>query len=256
MQDLGKITIDINEGGGSSAGGAPSGMGGGDGGGGGINIQAMMSAAASALSFVAGVVKKAFDEVAKAARYIYDSLMRLHSFIMGFADDIREYSPAIQLADLGNEMAMMAKKMRMSAVTSPFIAAQMVQSGRVERAMFEIRGFTASLGAIFLEPITKAVADILENLVVRLPEIIEAIYEAAKTTGMMTMKLGEAMVGSYSLLGVGGMGIGAVLIQLGAMAINISKNVKKLADRADAEMSLGELNKPFLNDLRLMGARI
>jgi len=255
MQDLGKITIDINEGGGSSAGGAASSASSG-GGGGGINIQAMMSAAASALSFVASVVKKAFDEVAKAARYIYDSLMRLHSFIMGFADDIREYSPAIQLAELGNEMEMMAKKMHMSAVTGPFVAAQIVQSGRVERAMLEIRGFTASLGAIFLEPITKAVADILENIVVRLPEIIEAIYEAAKTTGMMAMKLGEAMVGSYSLLGVGGMGIGAVLIQIGAMAINISKNVKKLADRADAEMSLSDLNKPFLNDLRLMGARI
>jgi hypothetical protein len=255
MQDLGKITIDINEGGGSSAGGAPSGMSGGSGGGGGINIQAMMSAAASALSFVAGVVKKAFDEVAKAARYIYDSLMRLHSFIMGFADDIREYSPAIQLAELGNEMAMMAKKMRMSAVTGQFVAAQIVQSGRVERAMLEIRGFTASLGAIFLEPITKAVADILENIVVRLPEIIEAIYEAAKSGGLMSMKFGQALV-ENPIFGMSGMALGAWIIQFGAMAINISKNVKKLADRADAEMSLDELNKPFLNDLRLMGARI
>jgi hypothetical protein len=256
MQDLGKITIDINEGGGSSAGGAPSGASGGSGGGGGINIQAIMSAAASALSFVASVVKKAFDEVAKAARYIYDSLMRLHSFIMGFADDIREYSPAIQLAEMGNELEMMAKKMRMSAVTSPFIAAQMVQSGRVERAMLEIRGFTASLGAIFLEPITKAVADILENIVVRLPEIIEAIYEAAKSGGSMSMKFGQALVENHAIFGVGGMTLGAWLIQFGAAAINISKGVKKLADRADAEMSLSDLNKPFLNDLRLMGARI
>jgi hypothetical protein len=255
MQDLGKITIDINEGGGSSAGGAPSGSGG-SGGGGGINIQAIMSAAASALSFVASVVKKAFDEVAKAARYIYDSLMRLHSFIMGFADDIREYSPAIQLAEMGNELEMMAKKMRMSAVTSPFIAAQMVQSGRVERAMLEIRGFTASLGAIFLEPITKAVADILENIVVRLPEIIEAIYEAAKSGGLGAMKFGQHLVENHAVFGIGGMTLGAWLIQFGAAAINISKGVKKLADRADAQMSLSDLNKPFLNDLRLMGARI
>jgi len=72
----------------------------------------------------------------------------------------------------------------------------------------------------------------------------------------MAMKFGQALVENHAIFGVGGMTLGAWLIQFGAAAINISKGVKKLADRADAQMSLSDLNKPFLNDLRLMGARI
>ncbi len=254
MPDLGKITIDINEGGNSSAGGAPGG--GGDSGGGGIDVSKMISAAGSALSFAAGVVKKAFDEIAKAARYIYDSLMKLHSFIMEFANDIREYSPTIQIAEMTNEIASMMQKLRLGAITGPFVAAQMLQSGRVERAMFEIKGYTASLGAIFLEPITKAIADILENIVVRLPEIIQAIYEAAKTTGRMAMQFGQMLTQSFAMFGMPGMALGMWLIQFGAMALNISKNVQKLANAASTNASMVDINKPFMADLRLMGAKI
>jgi hypothetical protein len=84
-----------------------------------------------------------------------------------------------QLAEMQNQIAMVNTRFRMGMQYGGAIGAQMLEVGRIERAFVEIRSAFAGIGAIFLRPITKYVADVLDNLKEYLPKITEAMAKAA-----------------------------------------------------------------------------
>jgi len=183
MQDLGRIVIDINEQGGGQTEGI-SGVGDMDGGGGGMaeaaeDIGAMASAASfasTAFTAVAGV----FAVMTKVVGEVGKALLALNRFVLEVASDLRDYSPGIQLAEMQNQIAMVNTRFRMGMQYGGAIGAQMLEVGRIERAFVEIRSAFAGIGAIFLRPITKYVADVLDNLKEYLPKITEAMAKAAE----------------------------------------------------------------------------
>lgn len=309
MQDLGKITIDINEGGKSSAGGAAGGGATPSGAvksivGQGMNkaldatsksISGAASAASRAISaineqgakkaildatsgfisgaassasaalvgvgLVIGGVTAAFAVLVLGVKLAIDALVALHKFVMEMASEIREYSPGIQLAELGNELNMMMTKLRLGGQYGASIGAQIKEAGRADRAALEIKTALAAMGSVFLRPITKILADILEGIVSNLPKIINAM--AALATYM-------AEASRYATREGVGRELHRSLIPAGARALFDQQNpesplVKMWKDiaaelrainRKMPDPSYKALNAPFLADLALMGARI
>lgn len=281
MQDLGKITIDVREvagaGGQAAAGGGENlmstsavakGLPGmiGDIVKNGLNFaktsdlvtDALQAAGTTSgrvlirLGATAGVAAVAFLAVSAVVAQAVKALMRLHDFVMRFADDIRQFSPSVQLADMQNEIATMILKFRMGQAIGPAIGAQIQQSGRVERAILQIRGYAAGIGAAFLVPMTKMLADILEKLADYLPKIVELLAGTIQFIGELLMRSGTSMLS----LGVSGTGMGAGLIALGATALKIANTVNQIARNTQVQADYSGENAPFLDDLRLMGARI
>ena len=246
MQDLGKITIDINEGGGSSAGGAAGGMAGG--------ISGGLSVAALASEMVSGIItaiysalKIAVVQTIKAAKMIYDAFMKLRQFVLEFVDDIREYSPAVQLADLGNEMAMMGEKMRAANMGGALSARVVSAEGEIERSLFRFRSVFATAGAAIAVPILKQVSKVLQYLETWLPKIIDTIGYLiewyGKTWQMFSTLLPKSMGSEF-------------FKNLGVSIEQIGKDIREINLNTKPGIDFSELNKPFLDDLRLMGARV
>ncbi len=188
-----------------------------------------------------------------AVKAVVNALVKLHEFVMRFAEDIRQFSPSVQLADMQNEIASTLMKFRMGLVVGPAIGAQLQQAGRIERAIFQIRGYAAGIGAAFLEPMTRLLADVLDNLVAYLPKIVELLAGTLRFIGEFLMKSGQSMFGFASPMATG---IGAGLVALGATALKIANTANDIARNTKATADYSGLNQPFLDDLRLMGARI
>lgn len=186
-----------------------------------------------------------------AVRKAIDGLVAMHRFIMDFADDIREFSPAIQLADMQNEIEAVRTKMGLAAGTGAAIGSQILQAGRIERSILQIRGFVAGIGAVFLAPITKMIADLLEWLQKFLPRVIEAI--AAILDGIGNF-IGTILPGSgvAKLLGVSDVTLRNVAQTFYQMAADI----RSIKQNTSPMQNYTALNQPFIDDLRLMGARI
>ena len=246
MQDLGKITIDINEGGESSAGGAASGMAGGMSGSL-PKLSSVSSMIAPIIGALASAAKIVVALVMKAVTQIYDAFMKLRKFVLAFVDDIREYSPAVQLADLGNEMAMVGEKMRAANMGGRLGANVVSAEGEVERSMFRIRSVFATAGAAIVGPIMKQVAKGLQYLETWLPKIIDTI-------GQVIQMIGRAIETASSLLPKS-MG-GDFFKNLGVAIEKIGKDIREINLNTKPGIDFSELNKPFLDDLRLMGARV
>lgn len=248
MQDLGKITIDINEGGGSSAGGA-----------GGSNLSDILPSKSDlavglvgnlmgpVVAAVAIAVKKIAEHLIAAAVKIYEAFMQLRRWVLEFADDIREYSPAVQLADLGNEMAMMGEKMRAAQMGGALVSSVVSAEGQVERSMFRIRSVLATAGAAVVAPVMQLVAKALKYLETWLPQIIDTI-------GKIIEMIGRAIQTAASFLPES-MG-GNFFKKLGLSIEAIGNDVRGIKINTEPEIDFSELNEPFLNDLRLMGARV
>lgn len=251
MQDLGKITIDVTE---SPGEGGIAAAGGGDRTGG-FSMGAVLgqtgSAIAGAIMPALAVAKEAFGMLVGAVRKAIDGLVAMHRFIMDFADDIREFSPAIQLADMQNEIEAVRTKMGLAAGTGAAIGSQILQAGRIERSILQIRGFVAGIGAVFLAPITKMIADLLEWLQKFLPRVIEAI--AAILDGIGNF-IGTILPGSgvAKLLGVSDVTLRNVAQTFYQMAADI----RSIKQNTSPMQNYTALNQPFIDDLRLMGARI
>jgi len=246
MQDLGKITIDINEGGGSSAGGAAGGMG--DSASDSLPMLASVSAMLGpVIGALAAASKVAVDFAIKAAKQIYEAFMKLRQFVLEFADDIREYSPAVQLADLGNEMAMLGEKMRAAKMGGALVANVVSAEGQVERSMFRIRSVLATAGAAVVAPIMQQIAKALKYLETWLPQIIDTI-------GKVIEMIGRAIQSAASFLPES-MG-GNFFKKLGVSIEAIGSDIRAIKINTEPEVNFSELNEPFLNDLRLMGARV
>jgi hypothetical protein len=246
MQDLGKITIDINEGGGSSAGGAAGGIG--------KAMSGGLSVAALASEMVSGIItaiysalKIAVVQIIKAAKMIYDAFMQLRQFVLEFVDDIREYSPAVQLADLGNEMAMMGEKMRAANMGGALAARVVSAEGEIERSLFRFRSVFATAGAAIVVPILNQVSKVLQYLETWLPKVIDTIGYLIEFYGkgwqMASAFLPDSMGGDF-------------FKNLGVAIEQIGKDIREINLNTKPEIDFSELNKPFLDDLRLMGARV
>jgi hypothetical protein len=281
MQDLGKITVDVVTGEGGGGSGAPAdaekklGLGEMLKGlpglfsavkGNGLNLANSMDLLDGILensgskfgsfltkaTFALGLTAFAASAAVKAFKAIYDSVMKLHQFIMSAADDLREFSPAIQLADMTNEIAMTMQKFRLGMVVGPAIANQVAQAGRIERSLAQIRSFAAGVGAAFLAPLTENVAKILEALTVYLPKMIESLSGGVKATAEAFQKSGSFLLSSQisPMFGASMMVIGTTLLTKVVPALNqIARNTQQPID-------FTAQNQPFLNDLRLMGAKI
>ena len=191
--------------------------------------------------------------ITKAFKMAIDAVMRLHQFIMGVASDLREFSPAIQIADMTNEIAMTMEKLRLGGIAGPAIAAQIQQAGRIERSLLTIKSFAAGVGAAFLAPMTEALAKILEAIVGFLPKILEALPNAVKATADLMQRGGAGLLSSG--LGYGGIGMGMIMLG-GVLKTQVVPTLQQIARNTQPQYDFTTANEPFVNDLRLMGARI
>lgn len=281
MQDLGKITVDVVTGEGGGGSGAPEdaekklGLGEMLKGlpglfsavkGNGLNLAKSMDLLDGILedsgskfgsfltkaTFALGLTAFAASAAVKAFKAIYDSVMKLHQFIMAAADDLREFSPAIQLADMTNEIAMTMQKFRLGMVVGPAIANQVAQAGRIERSLAQIRSFAAGVGAAFLAPITENVAKILEQVVAYLPKLVEILSSVTQGIAEMFNKLGSSLLFS----GISPMFGGSLMMISTTLQTKVVPALNQIARNTQQPIDFTAQNQPFLNDLRLMGAKI
>jgi hypothetical protein len=174
---------------------------------------------------------------------IYDAFMQLRQFVLEFVDDIREYSPAVQLADLGNEMAMMGEKMRAANMGGALAARVVSAEGEIERSLFRFRSVFATAGAAIVGPILQQVAKVLQYLETWLPKVIDIIGRLIELYGIGLQMIPTFMGGDF-------------FKNLGVSIEQIGKDIREINLNTKPEIDFSELNKPFLDDLRLMGARV
>jgi hypothetical protein len=199
------------------------------------------------LGIAVGVALVGFGLLVSGVKKAVDALKSLHRFVMGVAEELGDFSPSIAFANMGNEIAMVFQKFRLGMTYGPAIAGQVRASGRVDRAMLSIQAFLAAVGASFLEPITNLLADALELLAAYLPQILGALQTSVSAaTGFA---IGALMGFSPGTAGL----VAPYLVQLGNQ---INNNLSKIARNTAPLDPISEMNRPFLDDLRLMGARI
>jgi len=281
MQDLGRITIDVNETPGS---GGVAAAGGGDRTNilatargvpsvvkqivnEGTNLKGVIEIAEKAMKGATGTIAKSlmglgiavgvaligFGLLVAGVKKAVDALKALHRFVMGVAEELGDFSPSIAFANMGNEIAMVFQKFRLGMTYGPAIAGQVRASGRVERAMLSIQAFLAAVGASFLEPITNTLADVLEQLQSYFPAILDGLQKLLNQASEGLITSGLAAMG---FLPPTMMPIAGGLIGLGGYLNTVSNNVAKIARNTAPQDPISEMNRPFLDDLRLMGARI
>jgi hypothetical protein len=280
MQDLGKITIDINEGGGSSAGGAAAGgassgsgavksiLGQGmnkalDAAGKSIDGAAnMASTALAGIGVAIGVASAAFGVLVSGVKAVADALLSLHKFIMEMAGEIREYSPGIQMAEMGNEITMMMTKFRLGSQYGASIGSQIKEAGRVDRATLEIKTVLASMGSVFLRPITKLLGDILESIVRSLPKIINVMAAFANymaEASKYATYAGASREAARKFVPAGGLDLfdwANPESPIVKMWKDIATELRAINRKTPDSNNYKALNAPFLADLALMGAKI
>jgi hypothetical protein len=197
-----------------------------------------------------------------AVKFVADALLSLHKFIMEMAGEIREYSPGIQMAEMGNEITMMMTKFRLGNQYGGSIGSQIKEAGRVDRATLEIKTVLASMGSVFLRPITKLLADILESIVRSLPKIINVMAAFAKymaeasryaTYGGVSRELARKMVPSSHLNLFDQAVPESPIVKLWR---DIERELRSLNRKTPDPNNYRALNAPFLADLALMGARV
>ena len=251
MQDLGKITIDINEGGGSSAGGAASSDK--------IQLEDILPSKSDLAvgmgaslfgpiaAGIAVALKKVTEYLIAAAVKIYQAFMKLREWVLKFADDIRQYSPELMLADLNNELQMMTTKMGAAQMGGRLTAGVVAQEGRVERSLFRMQAYLATVSAAIVGPIMKGVANILEYFEIWIPKIIDSIGAMIEAFGVAIQAASNMLPAGYG---------GNFFKSLGKEIEKIGNDVRQVKMNTAPAVNFGDINKPFINDLRLMGATI
>lgn len=277
MQDLGRIEIDITasagEPGSTSATGG-GGAGGGDEGGGGGGVKGIAARIALAMRGVVATIVK-FGAVLSAiggviagvVEKVVDGLKRLHAITMEVHNALRDYSPAIQIAEMMNEIAMMQTKFRLAGSAGAGLAGMAAEQGRIDRAMLELKTTVAGFGAAILTPILRLIARTLELLNAYIPRIQEMlaniltyIGELVRSLGTMFSAAGSAMFSSglnrmFPGIFPGIAGSGQFLQVLGDKIVTMADDVRAI-NRNTSPTSTIDINQPFLDDLRLMGANI
>ena len=254
MQDLGRIVIDINESGSSKAEGI-SGIGNMNedsaGGAAGAaeeigSLAEVASTAAAAFTVVIG----AFAAMAKVVGKVADALIALNRFVMEVANDLRDYSPGIQLAEMQNQIAMVNTKFRAGMQYGGAIGAQMLEVGRIERSFVEIKAAFAGIGSIFLKPITKGVADVADYMKGFIPKVIEYLATYADGLGKLfaSLSAGSSKLGLPSWLSSSTLSLSKAFYQMG-------RDLRSIKQNTDPKIDYGAMNEPFFQDLRLMGVK-
>jgi phage-related tail protein len=268
MQDLGRIVIDINEQGSAKAEGISGIANMGQSGGSAssameelgmsaesVGAFAELSVAASAIAGVFAVISNAVVKTTKA-------LMELNTFVLQMANELREYSPGIQLAEMQNQIAMVNTKFRMGMQYGGAIGAQMLEVGRIDRSLLELKSAAAGIGAVFLKPITKMIADITEMLRDNIPKMIQffaSLSDAMATYSefMMRLFVGLSQIFMGVSPGLGAMFLGGNIVwaKLMQMFTQMGIDLRAIKNNTDPRIDYGALNEPFLQDLRLMGVK-
>ena len=257
MQDLGRIVIDINEQGSAKAEGI-SGVGQMAGAENGAEAAAAASEEIGALASAAGFASVAFAAVAgvftvltKVVGEVGKALLALNRFVLEVASDLRDYSPGIQLAEVQNQIAMVNTRFRMGMQYGGAIGAQMLEVGRIDRAFVETKAVLAGIASIFLKPITKAVADLLEFVKAGIPKIIEILAVFMDGIGKIFESISNAsdalMLPSW--LTSSATGMSKLFYQMGSDLRSLNRKTP------DQKIDYGALNQPFLADLKLMGMK-
>ncbi len=278
MQDLGRIEIDITASAGEPGSTSATGGGGGDegdaGGGGGGGTRGVLARIAAAMrGVVATITKFAMvlsaigGVIAGVVNKVVDGLKRLHAITMEVHNALRDYSPAIQVAEMMNEIAMMQTKFRLAGTAGTGLAAMATEQGRIDRAMLELKTTVAGFGAAILTPILRLIARTLEIINAYVPRIQEMlaqlltyIGELVRSLGGMFTAAGSSVFGtglSRMFPGIfpGLVGSGQMLEVLGNKIITMADDVRAI-NRNTSPTSMVDINQPFLDDLRLMGAKI
>lgn len=277
MQDLGRIEIDITasagEPGSTSATGG-GGAGGGDEGGGGGGVKGIAARIALAMRGVVATIVK-FGAVLSAiggviagvVGKVVDGLKRLHAITMEVHNALRDYSPAIQIAEMMNEIAMMQTKFRLAGSAGAGLAGMAAEQGRIDRAMLELKTTVAGFGAAILTPILRLIARTLELLNAYIPRIQEMLANVLTYIGELVRSLGTAFSAAGSTMFGTGLsrmfpGIAPGLTATGGLFQVLGDKIVSMADdvrainRNTSPTSTIDINQPFLDDLRLMGANI
>ena len=265
MQDLGRILIDINEKGGGGAegiSGLASGAGAAE-----DAVAAEEAAAESAaglaasLAAVGAAMAVAFNAIVAGAKMVYAGLSKMHELMMSVASDLRQYSPGIQLADMQNQLKMFGVKMRAGMAYGGFIGGAMLEGGRIERTLMELKFAFGAVSAVILKPILKFAADILDNLKTYLPRILEVLATIMESLGQLFIQTGQmmeklALNGMFGPIGFSMLPLGLGLQAIGTTVVEMSKDVRKVARHTEPKIDFNKMNAPFFADLRLMGVKI
>lgn len=259
MQDLGRIVIDINEGGGGKTEGV-SGIGNIAEAAGGEAEGAEAAAAAAeelgALAAVSAGVAAAFAAIATVVvgavavlKQVIKAMQWMHVQIMDFASSIADFSPDIALAEMDNQLKMAETKFQMGAAVGGQIAGYIGEIGGIERTITEIRGYMAGIFAAILKPIMRAVNAGLDYLKQFLPAIIDGI--ASLIDG-----LGNFMDGFAQFAGRFSDSVGNAIGVVAHAVHDMAKDIRSIKTNTQKDPNFSQINQAFINDLRLMGARI
>lgn len=270
MQDLGRIVIDINEKGSAKAEGI-SGVGQMAGAESGSEAAAAASEEIGALASAAGFASTAFTAVAgvftvltKVVTEVGKALIALNRFVLEVANDLRDYSPGIQLAEMQNQIAMVNTRFRMGMQYGGAIGAQMLEVGRIERSFVELRSGLAAVGAIFLKPITRYLADMLDYAKTFLPTIasgLAAILDAARAVLEARQNSIDSTAAAMSYIWNGQQGYDISMATnerspAAQLLKDIARSLRNIdRKQPDQKIDYGALNQPFLADLKLMGMK-
>jgi len=254
MQDLGRIVIDINEQGSAKAEGISgiANMAEGEGGGATEAIAEVGAlaevASTAAVAFTA--VVGAFAALAKVVGKVGEALMALNRFVMEVANDLHDFSPGIQIAEMQNQIAMVYTKFRLGMQYGGAIGGQMLEVGRIDRSLLELKSAAGGIGAVFLKPITKFVADILDYVKGFIPKVIEYLASYADSLG----KFFEMISNGSSKLGLPAW-LSSSAMSLSKSFYQIGQDLRAIKRNTDPAIDYAAMNEPFLQDLRLMGVQ-
>lgn len=187
-----------------------------------------------------------------AVKKMIDAFSSLNRFVMDFAHDIRDYSPAVQMAEMSNEIAMTMMRFRMGMGVGGAVASQVQQAGRIERSLFQIRTYAAAIGSQFLVPITKMLADILEQIAENLPNILAFLQGLIKGLGDMMTSIADGVQGMFMMFATPW--LGPLMKLLGTYLQGFAASLGKI-ERNTAPTDMAGINKPFMDDIRLMTGR-
>lgn len=261
MQDLGKITIDITEGGGGAEG--ISGLASEPDADGAIEAVAQKSAGlATTMATMGTAFAAAFASIVSVAKKVVDALEYMDRVMMDVADDLRSTSPGIQLAEMQNELAMFSTKMRAGFAFGDIIGGTMLERGRIQRILADMKYTTGAIFAVILKPLLRTIGDILELLKSAMPMLIEAFgkllqgiggFYGAGSRAMADNPVLESIIQATNPLLWMAFKKGAVIDEWFKM---MAKDLRKIADNTEPKIDFNKVNAPFFADLRLMGVKV
>jgi len=184
----------------------------------------------------------ALGAVITGAKAVAATFNFLDNAAAGLTETLAEMSPSIMVTRMRNELLQFADRMRMAGTVGPIMAAREEALGRLERSMYRLGSIVGVFGAKLLTPLYNVLADILEALE-RIMGMAQAVVRAMSTIYGI---IGRSLLPFMPSLGMGYLGVSGVLGTLANSMTQIARNTNPVYQG----------NQPFIDDLRLMGARI